>query len=667
MPSFGSLPDELIQQILQYLEPEHVLATVALVSRRLNRIADEPLLWKYYCQTCFRYWQAEHRFHDKLRGQLHDVDWNALYLLRLRRNSRIAHLIDGIVASRVSRLEKTEQICQYGYDAKDYLLTQCRVDESAEDILARRCAMFSSRALFMLAQSCQFLWCVCVLRRCPRYYSCTVLDSIHRSIAIEEWAKYQRYTQRAGPTASNVERLNGGMRLERALGAFDMFMLHDNEGDLDEICKLLDDIASRFRAANPDLDRATTRGKATALARWLHANNMTGLNDPTEETYRYLRNCLIGRALRDDQHPSLPIISAAIYSALASRSGFEAYPCALPNQVHAIVLAPPGVSLDGAVLSPGQADHQQTMFLDPYGSDEEVPIDHIQNLLFRLGIFTGHDDMLRPTSTDLIVMRTAQNIRASFTSFRTIDRPLSQLIPMIELNRGDWARNLQPALYSMIWASIMMVPILPDNDEVRWDWQQDVRDLLTYFYEYFPEDSWLIEKYVCPMYDTFAAPTRRQSNWELPSKRVRDQIRDIRHVDASARVPRRRSELADGIHVRFRVGQVFKHKRYDYHGIILGWTTEGAGGITNWDQSSPSRESWHGYSEPYYRCMVGTDGSDHHIIAEGSIEAVELRGGLEVLPPEIKDLVPMAGKFFKRWDGEKGVFVSNLTELFPED
>ncbi|RWA12555.1 hypothetical protein EKO27_g2568 [Xylaria grammica] len=626
MPSFDSLPDELIHQILHYLAPEQTLATVALVSRRFSNIAHEPLLWKYYCQTGFRYWQAEHHFPDKVRGDLHDVDWKALYLLRLKRNSRIASLIDGIVASRVSRLDKTEQICQYGYDAKDFLLTQCRIDECAEDVLARR------------------------------------------GLAIEEWAKYQRYTaRRFEQSPSNVERLNGGMRLERALGAFDMFMLHDNEGDLDEICHLLDDIASRFRAANPDLEQATTRAKATGLARWLHANNMTGLNDPTEETYRYLRNCLIGRALRDDQHPSLPIISAAIYSALASRSGFEAYPCALPNQVHAIVLSPPGLSLDGAVLPTEQSGHQQTMFLDPYGSDEEVPIDHIQNLLFRLGIYTGHEDMLTPTSTDLIVMRTAQNIRASFTSFRTIDRPLSQLIPMIELNRGDWARNLQPALYSMIWASIMMVPILPDNDEVRWDWQQDVRDLLTYFYEYFPEDSWLIEKYVCPMYDTFAAPSRRQSSWELPSKRVRDQIKDIRRVDASIRAPRRRSNLVDGAHVKFRVGQVFKHKRYDYHGIILGWTTEGAGGIANWDQNSSLRDSWHGYSEPYYRCMVGTDGSDHHIIAEGSIEAVKLHGGLEVLPPEIRDLVPMAGKFFKRWDGENGVFVSNLRELFPED
>lgn len=64
---------------------------------------------------------------------------------------------------------------------------------------------------------------------------------------------------------------------------------------------------------------------------------------------------------------------------------------------------------------------------------------------------------------------------------------------------------------------------------------------------------------------------------------------------------------------------------------------------------------------------VGTDGSDHHIIAESSIESISLHGSLDVLPPEIKDLVPMAGKFFKRWDSESGVFESNLRELFPED
>ncbi|KAI2627544.1 hypothetical protein GGR54DRAFT_419150 [Hypoxylon sp. NC1633] len=637
MASINLLPDEILHHILLYVFPEETLTNIALLSKHFNRVAHEPLLWKYYCEHNFKYWESAHHFKERLAGNPHDTDWRSLFLLRLGRNARIAQLVDGIVASRVSRLQKIEQVCQYGYDAKDFLLTQCRVPDSVDDVLARR------------------------------YYSCSVLDSIHRSLAIEEWAKYQRYAARRNDEdALSNEQLNCGMRLERALGAFDMFMLHDNEGDLDEITDLLNDIATRFRRAHVGLDQMTVRQKAIALAQWLHSNNMTGLNDPTEQTYRYLRNCLIGRALRDEHHPSLPIISAAIYSAIASRLGLEAYPCALPNHVHATVLSPQGISLDGRPLAEELSQRRECMFLDPYGSDEEVPLDYIHNFLYRLGIHTGHEDLLNPTATDLIVMRTAQNIRASFTSFRTNERPLSQLIPMIELNRGDWARNLQPALYSMIWASIMMVPVLPENDEVRWDWQQDVRDLLTYFYEYFPEDSWLVEKYVCPMYDTFAAPSRRQNDWELPSRRVRDQIRDIRSVDASTKPPRSRSDLVEGIRIKYRVGQVFKHKRYEYHGLILGWTVDGA---ATWNENPlvPSSRAWSNYSQPFYRCMVGTDGSDHHVLAEENIEVVELRGGPEVLPPEIRDLMPMAGKFFKRWDGERGVFVSNLKELFPED
>ncbi|KAF3066378.1 putative f-box domain-containing protein [Daldinia childiae] len=635
MASINSLPDEIVHHILLYVPPEETLSNIAHLSKRFNRVAHEPLLWRCYCEHNFKYWEASHHFKERLKGYLHDTDWRRLFLLRLGRNAYIARLLDGIVASRVSRLQKMEQICLYGYDAKDYLLSQCQAPDSVEDVLARR------------------------------YYSCSVLDSIHRSLAIEEWAKYQKFAaRRIDEDTPYSERLNCGMRLERALGAFDMFMLHDNEGDLDEITELLDDIADRFRSAHPYFDELTTRQKAIALTRWLRSNNMTGLNDPTEQTYRYLRNCLIGRALRDEHHPSLPIISAAIYSALASRLGLEAYPCALPSHVHATVLSRPGMTLDDQPLVEELSQVQDNMFLDPYTVEDEVPMDRIIDFLYRLGIHTGHDNLLNPTATDLIVMRTAQNIRASFTSFRTHERPFAQIIPMIELNRGDWARNLQPALYSMIWASIMMVPVLPESDEIRWDWQQDVRDLLSAFYEHFPEDAWLVEKYVCPMYDTFAAPSRRRNNWDLPSKSVRDQIKSMRRVDAAVMPARRRSELAKGVEVKYRVGQVFKHKRYEYHGLILGWTLEGS---SLDDPLSPTQRPWCYYTQPYYRCMSGTDGLDQHLIAEDNIEIVDFRGGPEMLPPEIKDLMPMAGKFFKRWDGERGVFVSNMKEMYPED
>ncbi len=62
----------------------------------------------------------------------------------------------------------------------------------------------------------------------------------------------------------------------------------------------------------------------------------------------------------------------------------------------------------------------------------------------------------------------------------------------------------------------MMVPKLPTMMRCGGIGSRMFGTCLTYFYEYFPEDSWLIEKYVCPMYDAFATPSRRQSSWELP-------------------------------------------------------------------------------------------------------------------------------------------------------
>lgn len=635
MSPFDNLPDEIISHILDYLDPAATLTTIPRLSKRFHRIADTQLLWKHYCEASYRYWQPDHAIKEKLRNRSTDTDWKALFTVRLQRNRRIGQLLEDIIASRVSRLQKTEEICQYGYDAKDFLLSQCKIGDDADDVLARR------------------------------FYSCNVLDSIHRSIAIGEWAKYQKHAARIdSDNMTQTERLRCGMQLERALGAFDMFVLHDNEGDMDEICDMLDTLIQDFRTAHHGVDDMTTRGKALALASWLHHNNITGMENESE-TFRYLRNCLIGRALKDDQHPSLPIISAAIFSALAERIGVEAYCCALPSHVHAVVLSPEGLSLDGQPLDEDETEQRQKMFLDPYGSDSEVPLEHLHAYLYRLGAHLGRDSMLVPNATDLIVMRTAQNIRASFTSFRTIERPVAELIPLIELRRGDWARNLQPALYSMIWASIMMVPVLPENEDVRWDWQQDVRDLINYFYEYFPEDAWLVEKYVCPMYDTFSAPGRRQNTWELPSKRVRDQIRNIRQVDSSERAPRRRSDLTTSIPVKYRVGQVFKHKRYDYYGIILGWSVDGVSESQGWDGDNLGWTS-NRTAQAFYRCMVGTDGSDHHVIAEDNMEILDLSGG-KSLPRDICDLVPMAGKFFRRYDDTHGYFISNMRELFPED
>lgn len=138
MPSLDQIPDEIIHHILTFVSPEDNLLCVQLLSRRLNTLANEPLLWRQHCQTSFAHWDPSHDLPAKLGAKVSDVDWKGLFLLRKARNARISNLFDGILATKFGRVKKFEQICRLGYDAKDFLLEQCRTIDSADDVLARR-------------------------------------------------------------------------------------------------------------------------------------------------------------------------------------------------------------------------------------------------------------------------------------------------------------------------------------------------------------------------------------------------------------------------------------------------------------------------------------------------------------------------------------------------
>jgi len=55
-----------------------------------------------------------------------------------------------------------------------------------------------------------------------RYYASTALGSIHRGVAVELWSRYQG-------------RALSSQGLDTALGAFDMFVLYDQEQDVDYV------------------------------------------------------------------------------------------------------------------------------------------------------------------------------------------------------------------------------------------------------------------------------------------------------------------------------------------------------------------------------------------------------------------------------------------------
>ncbi|KAF5677218.1 hypothetical protein FHETE_1730 [Fusarium heterosporum] len=606
----SQIPDEIIQHLLYFIPAEDILLSFQFLSHRLRHLANESLLWRYHCQTNFEFWHPNHKFHRRLKGRASDTPWKEIFIIRKSRNAQLSRLLDDIIATKVGRLKRFEKVCKLGYDAKDFLLEQCNADESAEDVLARR------------------------------------------SLAVDEWYKLAN----TGPS-----RQYETVSLERALGAFDLFVLHDRPGDLDDIGHILDRMAEEFRQSRSNIDEMSTRQKALELNRWLQINNLTGLQHP-ERSYRNLRNCLIGQALRHEDHDSIPIISSAIFCCVAERLGLQAQCCAFPTHVHAIVFAENGKTLDSTPMTEDGVPPER-MYLDPYGSSEEIPMTDLQAMLSQFGWQSSTDVFLSPVSPVAIAMRTARNIRA--TAARVIEAR-EQIDPdLTRLITGNDSSNIDAALYSALWASLLLTPV----DSFEWD--EVLEPFLNRFAKSWHVDAWLVEKYIFPLYDRFG-PFRGRLMRNNP-RRWDDPREVIGLVDEFDEIPppvfyRNNTRTQN---VLYKIGQVFKHRRYGWVGAVNGWTDQGTRRLPmphtvaidetlddNSDTELPNRVRPR--NQTFYTCLR-TTGPERHVVAEDNIVLIHD-------PSEVPEsLFPQAGKFFKRFDAETCMFVSNITEQYPDD
>ncbi len=135
--SLSALPDELIQLILYYVPPSSA-AALERASRRFGDVANEPLLWRYYCRVYFRYWDAKHDIRQKFASQVSSVDWKQTYVRRGSLERTATQLLQSIISGQSGRIDKIQKIVELGYDVKDVLLRHTRTQDEAEDVLARR-------------------------------------------------------------------------------------------------------------------------------------------------------------------------------------------------------------------------------------------------------------------------------------------------------------------------------------------------------------------------------------------------------------------------------------------------------------------------------------------------------------------------------------------------
>ncbi|KAF2738024.1 F-box domain-containing protein [Polyplosphaeria fusca] len=596
-PSFVSLPNEILEAIVLHLDPRSLIH-VSCTSKQFKKLTiDSPIVWRHHCRTEFRFWAPQHNIEAKFAGPLSHVDWRDLFISRLRMKKDVTRLLDGLLQTQHGRIGAINAIAAFGYDAKESLLEECACPDDAEDVLARR------------------------------YYANATLERIQREMAIKVWE----------------DLINGvDIPLETALCAYDIFARTGEDVNFATMENDLDDIAHRVLQRHPSFQELTTRQQAFALAAFLREQGFQGVND---SVYRALRNSFIGLALHSPTHESLPLISVAIYCAVARRLGLDARPCGFVFHVYCLVYAPKDYTLDG-VFKPTNADSRDLMYIDPFRSSEEVDQGDLQRVLREMGVpQSERHQYLSDTNTREMALRTARNIMTSVQSIRQSHAGVFGV-------QTGWLNaypDMDNAFYSTIWAMLILGP-REDEDStglsnVSTRRRQYLPYLLEHFQTHYPWDVTLLEEHVIPLFAN-----------QPEGGRLLQFVHEMHSRDAKRKERHERSE--DTVKVAFKVGELFQHKRYHYEGVITGWDTACDAG-EDWIQHMGVDSLSGGRDQSFYHVLV-CDKSIRYV-AEENIMPV----GENVEPSEA--MLKLAGRHFKRWDDANHVFVSNVRDEFPDD
>jgi F-box protein 21 len=507
-PSFTDLPTEILEAIFLNFDA-HSLISVSQTNKFIKELtADAPLVWRNLCKTQFKTWDARHNITAKFAAPLSDIDWRGLFITKYGIERHTRELLDHVIATQHERIRCINEIAEYGYDAKETLLKECACPDDADDVLARR------------------------------YYANAVLERIHREVAINVWTSLGE---------------GKDVPLERALGAYDVFARVGEDVDVDVVTEDINDLANGLLEEYPDFRTWSPRKQASTLASYLRGRGFNGVPDTS---YRALRNSFIGLVIRSATHDSLPLISVAIYCAVAKRVGLDARPCGFLFHVYTLVYAAPNHNLDGE-YKPSSSVGLDYMYLDPFRSTSEVRQGDLQRVLRDMGVPSSeHRGFLSHTNTREMVLRTARNIMNSVQTIRQTEAGMRNV-------QASWMSSypdMDNAFYATIWAMLLLGPNDDNSDLAHTTTRrrQYLPYLLEHFQTHFPWDVTLLSRYVIPLF-----------NNQPEGHRLLQFVQSMHQGDAIPKPSVKRTERT--VNVEFKVGQLFQHRRYAYEGVVTGW------------------------------------------------------------------------------------------------
>lgn len=398
-----------------------------------------------------------------------------------------------------------------------------------------------------------------------RFYATVMLQRIHRETSIKLWTRLSN---------------NHPISLEHGLAAYDVFVRSGEDVSIEMVVDELDRLAATLLAERPDFRDLSTREQATWLITALRAHGFRGVPDAS---YRALQNSFLSLILQSATHESLPLATVAIFCAVARRLGLDARPCGFVYHVYALVYAPQNHNLDGA-YKPRSSNTLDHMYVDPFRSAEEVRQEDLVSALRTSGHQIPPSQQARflgdATVQDLVI-RTAKNIISSVQTLQDTD----------VTGRLDIKPDMDTAFYTAIWALLILSS---HEDQAVGQGRQTLRSqilplLLEHFQTHSPWDLGMVQDYVVPMFQGQREGTE-----------FGHYLQRIHQKTFGPKLPHRRD--ASTRNVQYRVGQLFRHKRYGYEGVITGWDAScGAG--EGWIQEMRIDDLPHGRSQAFYHIL----------------------------------------------------------------
>ncbi|KAI9652452.1 MAG: hypothetical protein M1831_006795 [Alyxoria varia] len=673
--NFLSLPDELIQQIFLDL-PLDSLASCIRTCKRLEALSGTPLLWKPQCLMQYQYWSSHHDLKTLLKAPSGEVDWKGLLAKRKNSDISISTQFNRCLPRYENRTQQLESIAVNGYDAKDWLIRQLDAPKTSEDHLARK------------------------------YWASSLLGTIERSVGASEWRRLldtesdASHSETLTPTPSHYD-----YPLERVFGALDRFLLEHPPETIEQISEHLDNIANGFRQEHSDIDEYPLRNKATAIAAFLRSHGFKGV--PEGRSYRDLRNASIGLALCDKDHPSLPLILSIIYCSIARRLGLRAFVCNFPFQVVCRITTYDSRSLNepGNVENPTYPEDEDAtvMFLNPYDNAEEVAssflLSQLQGIRGWTALPANAHECLLPCPPSSFLQRMMANIHQSnptyhssqgFTQYRiaTVDRFLPKSVTMpVRFAIDRFAMRYLRHLFSLVFSS-------HNHDNFLSSHAEGISQIVG---ECFPTDGFVLKNQLLPTLQGSSQilllyRSRIEQFWNEVLPPDKSFHPKERHRAASSHGMSSSRNASSGLepgarNPKYHVGDYFRHRRYGYHGMIIGWDYSCEAGDAWIKQMQVDRLDG-GRRQPFYQVVDHTRGSRY--VAEENIETApdELKvveGGEDTGSGASEDedvandglylqrwqkptvaLMHVAGRYFKRWDAKHWRFVSNIEDLYPD-